>query len=381
MKRTLTALVLAFGLTLGTGGALATGPLFPLTTPMPAFTDVVPGGPAGGVWYDYQSVKTAVESGLMKGTGSAFAPGNDITLAEVATIAARINEKATGYAIPAQEPGTPWYSPALAVMTHIGVTVGTTPEAKATRDDFVRILNAALPDSMMAPINTITSLPDSTDAGVLRFYNAGLLEGRDKYGTFDGGGTLRRAECAAMVARMVDPALRKLLNLAYSPALPFSSSGMSSSSPFTQALYRQAPLSTMSADSRAKLCALAGIAPDTVMVTFDNLPSVTAQEFLPLLVEAVAAAEASLAKDGSKSSFWDVNWTSATGIARDAATQAKWLAVDICALAAILAENPNLDKTPCCEALEKFEAARHATLSDAAKTLDPKAFYLAQQNK
>ncbi len=217
MKRKLTTLLLTLALTLGLTPALASETLFPLTVTMPAFPDVSPSGTPGGVWYDYQSVKISVESGLMKGTGTHFTPGGALTIAEVSMIAARINQAITGYAVPAQEKGSPWYSPALAVMEHLGISTGNDPGAKATRSDFVRILNAVLPDEMMKPINTITTLPDSTQADVLRFYNAGLLTGKDAYGTFDGQGGLLRAEVAAMVARIVDPSLRKSFTPAYNP--------------------------------------------------------------------------------------------------------------------------------------------------------------------
>lgn len=214
MKKKLTAACIILSLALSSA-ALAAEPFFPKVADMPAFTDLTP----DGVWYDALSVKTAVEAGLMKGTGAnAFTPGGTLTLAEVFTIAARINEKTTGYAIPKQEAGQFWYDPALAVMTHIGVDVGSDPTAKATRADFVRVLSAVLPDTMMAPINAITSLPDSKDAAVLRFYNAGILTGKDAYGTFAGDLTLTRSEVAAMLARIINPDLRKSFTPAYSPS-------------------------------------------------------------------------------------------------------------------------------------------------------------------
>lgn len=221
MKRALTAAGLILALALSTS-ALAAEPLFPKTAEMPAFTDLAPVPVSGGAWYDYQSVKTTVEAGLMKGTGTAFYPGGDITLAEVAAIAARVNEKTTGYAIPAQVKGQLWYAPYLAVMTHLGVSVGADPTVKATRSDFVRILSAVLPDSYLTPINSITTLPDTKDAAVLRFYNAGILTGKDAYGTFYGDQSLLRSEVTAMLARIIQPDLRKSFTPAYSPDIPAS---------------------------------------------------------------------------------------------------------------------------------------------------------------
>ncbi len=203
-------------LALGTGTALA-APMFPATQVMPAFTDLSPQGTTGGAWYDYSSVKICVEAALMKGTGAAFQPGGVITVAEVATIAARIHEKTANSPLPAQAPGRPWYAPAMERMAALGIDAGAGPETSASRSSFVRMLAAVLPQSMTMPINTITSLPDSSDTDVLRFYNAGFLTGKDIYGTFDGAGTLTRAEVAAMVARIADTALRKTFSLAYTP--------------------------------------------------------------------------------------------------------------------------------------------------------------------
>lgn len=203
-------------LALGTGTALA-APMFPATQTMPVFSDLSPRGTPGSVWYDYNSVKICVETALMRGTGAAFHPGGVITIAEVATIAARIHEKTGNAPLPPQEAGQPWYASAMERMAALGIAAGDGAETSASRSSFVRMLAAVLPQSMTVPINTITSLPDSRDTDVLRFYNAGFLTGKDIYGTFDGAGTLTRAEVAAMVARIADTSLRKAFSPAYTP--------------------------------------------------------------------------------------------------------------------------------------------------------------------
>ena len=50
--------------------------------------------------------------------------------------------------------------------------------------------------------------PDTDDAAVLALYRAGILNGVDAEGNFAPYKTLKRAEAAAMVARVLDPALR-----------------------------------------------------------------------------------------------------------------------------------------------------------------------------
>lgn len=222
MKRKLTALFLSLALALAPAALAAEGGLFPTDTPMPIFTDLSADGKTGGGWYDYASIQVCVESGLMKGTGSGstFSPSGTISVAEVATVCARINEKITGYTIPPREKGQPWYAPAIAVMEHIGVATPADPTVPATRADFVRLLAAVTPGESLAAVNSITALPDTADSDVLRFYNAGIVTGADKYGTFAGDRGLTRAEAALMLARVIKPALRKSFTLAVKPSDP-----------------------------------------------------------------------------------------------------------------------------------------------------------------
>lgn len=214
MKKRLRALGLALALTLSLTPAMAAeGDLFPATAAMPPFTDVSAHGPSGGDWYDYASIQVCVEAGLLKGAGASFNPGSDISLAEVATVCARIYEKTSGQSLPAQAPGDPWYQAAVTTMEILGIPLPADPLTPATRSDFVYMLDAVLPAHMLTPINAITTLPDTSDRDVLAFYNAGIVTGSDKYGAFTGGRGLTRAEAAAMIARIVRPSLRKTLAL------------------------------------------------------------------------------------------------------------------------------------------------------------------------
>lgn len=221
MKQRILSLALALALCLGLAAPVlaAGGDLFPAVTSMPAFTDVSSDGKAGGVWYDYESVKVCVEAGLMKGSGAAFNPGGQITIAELAMICARINERLTGMAVPEKEDGEIWYAPAIRVMEELGIDTGADPMARATRNDFARLLSAVCGGDTLAPINAITALPDTDSWDVLRLYNAGILTGTDKYGTFSPNGSLSRAETAAMLARLVRPSLRKSFVPAVRPSV------------------------------------------------------------------------------------------------------------------------------------------------------------------
>lgn len=216
MKKLLTtkrlaAVVLALALCLG--GVHAAGEeLFPAVNAYPGYADV-----GETAWY-YGNVRLCNEVGLMNGTDKGFQPEKTLTVAECAAVAARIREKLTGEAIPGVTPlpgeTLPWYQQYLGYMRSADAKLTPMlahPEEPCSRMQYLMLLNAALPaeQGLLSAINSITSLPDTDDAAVLKFYNAGILTGVDEQGTFDGGKSLTRAECAAMVSRIVRPELRQ----------------------------------------------------------------------------------------------------------------------------------------------------------------------------
>lgn len=99
---------------------------------------------------------------------------------------------------------------------HLSQTTGAAMDGKpanmegvtAARQDLFACLAEVVPQEALSPINTISSLPDTDDEEVLAFYNAGILTGMDKFGTFHGDKSLTRKEMAAMLSRIVRPALR-----------------------------------------------------------------------------------------------------------------------------------------------------------------------------
>ncbi len=185
-----------------------------------------------GIWYA-DAARVCYETGLMTGTLNGFEGAKTLTRAECATIAARLREALTGGSVPPAQAGEVWsqrhqdYLPRAAQDSGSSL-YGILPwgdasqlAAPATRYDFLVFLSLAVEknrDSLPA-INTITSLPDvQGDSVVFFFYNAGVLTGKDAYGTFDAHGTLTRAECAAMVARVARPDLRQRVTLQTPPA-------------------------------------------------------------------------------------------------------------------------------------------------------------------
>ena len=77
----------------------------------------------------------------------------------------------------------PWYASYVDYLEKLGVEVPD-PVKQATRQEFIAMLAAVVPEDMLTPINQITALPDTADAAVLSFYNAGILTGVDDWGTF-----------------------------------------------------------------------------------------------------------------------------------------------------------------------------------------------------
>lgn len=223
MKRIL-ALLLAF--TLLAAPALADEPL----SLIPAVNDYAGAGYGDvdpGSWYAAPA-QVCYETGLMMGTLNGFEPDRVLSVAEAAAIAARLREGLTGETIPSATPLAGqtrlWYQDCVDYLSQAAQASGSSIygvipwtdaaglAAPATRQDFLVLLDLAVEEhrSSLAPINAITSLPDvGEDSLVLSFYNAGVLTGKDAYGTFDPQGTLSRAECAAMVARVVRPQLRQ----------------------------------------------------------------------------------------------------------------------------------------------------------------------------
>lgn len=260
MKKRLTCAVLALALCLGLCPALAAGAeeKFPAVNTYPGYADVKETD-----WF-YANAKLCYETGLMNGTDLGFEPGKALSEAEAVTLAARVGATLRGETIRPAQPGEPWWEPYREYRFPSGGGEGGS--APATRWSFLFMLYQYVYEAdLLTPINTVTALPDSDDAMVLDYYNAGILTGLDKYGTFAGGKSLTRAEAAAMVSRIIRPELR----LSFTPA---------DYSPFTAAY----------------------LTPDTVM--FDT--GLTAEEYLITVNNAIAAWEAALGEDFNWHTVW-----------------------------------------------------------------------------
>lgn len=157
------------------------------------------------------------ELGLMKGTGNGtFSPGNNVTLAETITLAARLHSiYYTGSDSFASYDGGNWYDPYVDYARERGI-VNTyyNYSRPSTREEFVHILAKALPEEALENITGRVSFADSGDitymADVNLLSGAGVINGIKESGEtyFKPLNTITRAEVAAVVGRMARPESR-----------------------------------------------------------------------------------------------------------------------------------------------------------------------------
>lgn len=197
------------------------------------FTDVT-----ADAWYA-GAVKDCFELGLMSGSSATtFHPNGMFTVAEAATIAARMHHIYNGGSGTLPAVAGAWYQSAVDYCLKNGIFAKGDFDSytrPATRAEMAGMMAAALPDSAWTAKNTVTSLPDVAagtphSEAVFQLYNAGVFTGSDEYGMFQPYAYITRAEVAAIAARCADPAQRKVLNLAplslrEAPVLPSGTLG------------------------------------------------------------------------------------------------------------------------------------------------------------
>ncbi|MBR5679733.1 MAG: S-layer homology domain-containing protein, partial [Clostridia bacterium] len=180
---------------------------------------------SSGDWFA-PYVQGVSKAGLMIGVGGdRFAPEADITLAEVYTVTARIHaiyhtgsaEAADGYD---NREDKPWFYGYVKYCMDCGIMPGEPGDVTqpAFRIECATLLSRALPEAELLPINevaddAIPDLPSSRNTeNVYRLYRAGVLTGMDDKGTFRPESKVRRCEVAAIVSRLIDPALRRTVS-------------------------------------------------------------------------------------------------------------------------------------------------------------------------
>lgn len=177
-------------------------------------------------WYGYYkqgSVATAYELGLMSGnSATTFNPQGDLKLSEAVTVAARIRAVYEG-----DEDAFPKTSPWYKTYVDYAVEKGIIPEdfitgketAAAMRCEMAYIFAHALPEEEYEKLNDVAILPDVDSTTIyaeeiLKLYNAGILTGNDKYGTFRTTDSIKRSEASALICRIAVPDMRLEFELA-----------------------------------------------------------------------------------------------------------------------------------------------------------------------
>ena len=123
------------------------------------------------------------------------------------------------------EPHEPWYITYGKRAAEYGLLPDTLENVDlsrpATRAEVAELLFRSLPTAELTAINMVSSLPDYVDFApywnsVITLYQAGILSGQDKYGTFCPENSIRRSELASMLTRLVCSEQR--VKKAFSPA-------------------------------------------------------------------------------------------------------------------------------------------------------------------
>lgn len=165
-----------------------------------------------------QHIATAYKLGLMNGTGSgSFSPSNNMTIAEAITLAARIHAiYYTGEEDFPRYDGGNWYDPYVNYARDNGIiTENYAYTRPATREEFVHIMAAALPEKALPAITSSVSFADASDivygGDVALLQRAGVINGIEDNGEFyfKPWNTITRGEVAALVTRMVKEDLRQ----------------------------------------------------------------------------------------------------------------------------------------------------------------------------
>jgi len=161
-------------------------------------------------------IETCYEYGLMNGKGEGtFVPKGNLTVAEALVMACRVHEiYNTG--VSTLTNGSPWYQSYVDYALANGIIAEgdfTAYNVNVTRAQMAYIFAGALPESELAVIKTISSLPDVSEdmpyyEDIVSLYAAGVLTGSDAQGTFLPNNSITRQEAAAIIARVAIPSMR-----------------------------------------------------------------------------------------------------------------------------------------------------------------------------
>lgn len=174
-------------------------------------------------WF-YPYVVTTYEYDLLLGSNRYFKPNDNMTIAEAIALASRLNviynEKTQTFD---QTKGSNWYDTYVDYALKnsiINASMFSNYNKAITREDFVKVLYNTLPVKEYEAINYIkmNDIPDykvinKYSNEVYTFYNAGILTGTDRWGTFKPESKITRAEVSAIVSRLAKLADREYFSI------------------------------------------------------------------------------------------------------------------------------------------------------------------------
>lgn len=172
---------------------------------------------ATDVWYA-KDVQASYELGIINGKGNgAFDPKGQLTVAQALSMACKTYELYYGGDGAFTSTGSKWYDGVIAYALKQGfITEGqfTNYDRPVTRAELASFFAKAIGADQYKKINDITTLPDIDDntpynQDILALYQAGIVTGSDAQGTFHPTSPIIRAEAAAIINRVINPANRK----------------------------------------------------------------------------------------------------------------------------------------------------------------------------
>ena len=164
--------------------------------------------------YYYSPIQLLYSLGLVYGRSETeFEPNGALTMAECTALAVRVYEMYYGCQTNLKAPeGSPWYQVYLEKAAEYGILPEGLPHADAplSRQDALRLLYRMLPTEELSAIRTVDRIPDLSPAlpyygEIHTLYEAGIVCGRDEYGTLDGSSAVSRGEYIALLVRLVLP--------------------------------------------------------------------------------------------------------------------------------------------------------------------------------
>jgi hypothetical protein len=180
-------------------------------------------------WYR-SWVENGHRMGLINGeTPTLFRPTNNLTYGATIKLAACMHQLYTTGSVTLTNGSPNWYDSYYQYCLSNGIIQKNADAfqpgyddlySKAneyiTREMYVYIFARCLPDKAFAVKNNIpdNSIPDVPvtmgvmDDGIYKFYRAGILNGKNSYGTFGPDDLIDRGSVAAILVRMMDPSTR-----------------------------------------------------------------------------------------------------------------------------------------------------------------------------